>query len=329
MAIRTDPTLVDWLVYAAVRLAACVFQAMPVETARRLGRRIGDLAYLVDRRHRRVAVENLLASFPGSMAPARATRLTRRVYRHFGIMLAEMVHLPRLVRITTWRRYVTLKGHRELLRTLLRDEPQILVTGHFGNWEVIGYVLGVYGFVINSVARPIDNPLLEGLLRRLRERTGQKLITKKGALPDLDAVLAARGSLAFLADQSAGRRGEFVEFFGRPASTFKTIALLALARHVPIRVGVARRTGNRLHYEIVTVDSIRPEEFTGGADDVHWITQRYTKALEDLVRADPDQYFWLHRRWKGQPRRKADASSKSDAHVSGTGQDRAADDNMN
>ena len=328
MAIRTEPTLLDWLVYTAVRVAMCVFQALPVETARRCARRIGDLAYMVDRRHRRVAVANLLASFPESMDPLRAVRLTRRVYRHFGVMLAEMVHLPRLMRITTWRRYVTLEGHQELLKSLLREDPQILVTGHFGNWEVIGYVLGVYGFTLNSVARPIDNPLLEHLLRRLRERTGQRLITKKGALPDLDAVLERRGSLGFLADQSAGRRGESVAFFGRPASTFKTIALLALARHVPIRVAVARRTGDGFHYEVVTADAIRPGELRGGTDDVHTITQRYTKALEDLVRADPDQYLWLHRRWKKPSRRRTASPSESSPRDPGAGKTRTADDRI-
>ena len=310
MAIRTEPTWADWMVYGAVRVAVCVCQALPLDTARRAGRALGDLAYHVDRRHRRVAVENLLASFPASMDPPRATRLTRRVYRHFGTMLAEMIHLPRVLRITTWRRYVRLAGHQDLLADLLRGEPQITVTGHFGNWEVIGYVLGMYGFEISSVARPIDNPLIERLLRQLRQRTGQKLITKKGAFQDLDAVLASGGVLGFLADQSAGSRGEFVDFFGRPASTFKTIALLSLDRHVPIRVGRARRTGDRFYYDVGIADTLRPEEFSGAADEVHAITQRYTRSIEDMVRAAPDQYLWLHRRWKSQPRRRRRATRR-------------------
>ena len=104
-----------------------------------------------------------------------------------------------------------------------------------------------------------------------------------------------------LADQDAGQRGMFVNFFGRPASTHKAIALLAIEHQAPVVVGVARRIGPRFQYEIRCADIIEPGEFTGGADDARLLTQRYTSALEELIRQDPTQYLWLHRRWKHQP----------------------------
>jgi KDO2-lipid IV(A) lauroyltransferase len=107
-----------------------------------------------------------------------------------------------------------------------------------------------------------------------------------------------------LADQDAGQRGLFVDFFGRPASTHKAIALLAIEHQAPVVVGVARRIGRRFHYEIRCADIIEPGEFTGSADDARLLTQRYTRALEELIRQDPTQYLWLHRRWKHQPVRK-------------------------
>ena len=104
-----------------------------------------------------------------------------------------------------------------------------------------------------------------------------------------------------LADQDAGQRGLFVDFFGRPASTHKAIALLAIEHQAPVVVGVARRVGPGFRYEIRCADVIEPDEFTGTADDARLLTQRYTSALEELIRQDPTQYLWLHRRWKHQP----------------------------
>jgi Kdo2-lipid IVA lauroyltransferase/acyltransferase len=108
--------------------------------------------------------------------------------------------------------------------------------------------------------------------------------------------------LSFLADQDAGARGMFVEYFGRPASTHKAIALMAIEHKAPVMVGYARRIGPGFRYEVGATDLIEPEEWTGTADDARLLTQRYTSALESVIRRDPEQYLWLHRRWKHQPR---------------------------
>ena len=107
--------------------------------------------------------------------------------------------------------------------------------------------------------------------------------------------------LSMLADQDAGPRGLFVDFFDRPASTHKAIALLAIEHKAPIVVGVARRLGDEFAYEIRCEEIIEPAELSGSNDDVRLLTQRYTSALERLIRLDPSQYLWLHRRWKHQP----------------------------
>jgi KDO2-lipid IV(A) lauroyltransferase len=114
-----------------------------------------------------------------------------------------------------------------------------------------------------------------------------------------------------LADQDAGQRGLFVDFFGRPASTHKAIALLAIEHKAPVAVGVACRVGPGFRYEIRCAEVIQPEEFEGTSDDARLLTQRYTTALETLIRQDPSQYLWLHRRWKHQPAvRKAGVGSR-------------------
>ena len=151
------------------------------------------------------------------------------------------------------------------------------------------------------MARTLDNPYLDRYLRSFRERTGQKLIPKSGGYDQMLEVLQSGRALSFLADQDAGQRGLFVDFFGRPASTHKAIALLAIEHRAPVVVGVARRIGPGFRYEIRCADIIQPGEFSGTADDVRLLTQRFTSALEGLIRQDPTQYLWLHRRWKHQP----------------------------
>ena len=118
------------------------------------------------------------------------------------------------------------------------------------------------------------------------------------------AVLRSGGVLSFLADQDAGERGMFVDFFGRPASTHKAIALLAIEHKAPVMVGSARRVGPGFKYEVRCEELILPEEWIGSSDDARLLTQRYTSALERIIRRDPDQYLWLHRRWKHQPKAK-------------------------
>jgi Kdo2-lipid IVA lauroyltransferase/acyltransferase len=291
----------DYLVYLIVRVAVCVLQALPVETARRLGRRIGSAAFRFDRRHRNVARENLDAAFPGQLSERQITRLTQRVFQHFGVMFAELLVLPRVFHLHQWRRHVRLQGHEPMVRLMLQGRGCLMLTGHFGNWEMVGYALGAFGFPLHSVARPLDNPYLENFLVRFRQRTGQTLITKKGGFGDMTDTLARGELLGILADQNAGSRGLFVEFFGRPASSHKAIALIALDRNAPLVVGYARRVGRRFFYEVGIEEIIDPAEYADDPDAVRKLTQRYASALERIIRRSPEQYLWMHRRWKSQP----------------------------
>src|SRR5207249_8657403 len=174
------------------------------------------------------------------------------------------------------------------------DRPLLIVSGHFGNWGMGGYMLGLLGFRSYAVARPLDNPYLDEFLSRFRRRTGQKILAKKGDFYEMRRILAEGGVLATLADQDAGQRGLFVDFFGRPASTHKAIALLALDHRVPILVTTVRNLGAPLRYEVSLEELILPEDYEGQADAVRAITQRFTSALERGVRRAPEQYFWLH-----------------------------------
>jgi KDO2-lipid IV(A) lauroyltransferase len=227
--------------------------------------------------------------------------MIRAVYRHFCTMLVEIVHMPRRLHPNNWRNHLRLVHGRSLVDLLLSGKPLLIVTGHLGNWELSGYALGLLGFKTYAVARPLDNPYLDRFLRRFRERTGQKILAKHGDFEQMVTVLEQGGVMATLADQDAGARGLFVEYFGRPASTHKAIALLALQYRVPLVVSITTKVGEPFRYQTEPFDAFAPEEYEGRADAVRAITQRFTAALERAVRRAPEQYFWLHRRWKHQP----------------------------
>ena len=292
---------VDYLAYLAVRAVVAAAQAMTVEQSYAFADLLAKVLHAVDKRHRAIGVENLKMAFGDAYTDAERRQVVKNVYRHFCRMLMEMLHIPRKLRLGNYRDRITLVGHGPVIDRLLDGGPVIMLTGHFGNWEMAGYLFGVFGFPPHSVARTLDNPHLDKFLRSFRERTGQKMIAKKGGYDEMLAVLRGGGILSFLADQDAGQRGMYVDFFGRPASTHKAIALLAIEHHAPVVVGYARRIGPGFRYEVGCDAIIEPGEWTGTADDARLLTQRYTSALERIIRRDPEQYLWLHRRWKHQP----------------------------
>jgi len=255
----------------------------------------------VNRRHRLVAEENLRHAFGDALDEAQRQQMVFDVYVHFCTMLIEIVQIPRKLHATTWRRYTELRGGADIVRALLSGRPLLMVTGHFGNWEMAGYALGLFGFSTYAIARTLDNPHLDRFLRLFRERTGQHILAKSGEFDQIQSVMKSGGVIATLADQDAGQRGQFVEFFGRPASTHKAVALLALEYDALMLVIGVPRLGDPGRYHVTVADCIDPGDYEGRPDAVKAITERYTTALERVVRLAPEQYFWLHRRWKHQP----------------------------
>jgi Kdo2-lipid IVA lauroyltransferase/acyltransferase len=301
----------DYAVYLLVRIFVCIIQILSHEAARKFARALAGLIYRVDRRHRHVADENLRHAFGEQLDEQQRDAMVRAVYVHFCTMLVEIIQFPRKFHPSNWRRYAELYGGERMVAAILSGRPLMIVTGHFGNWEIAGYAIGLFGFTTHAIARTLDNPYLDRFLLSFRERTGQKILAKKGDFNQIQELLGASGVLATLADQDAGQRGQFVEFFGRPASTHKAVALLALEFNTPLlvtgvpRVGQGEFNGHRFEeparYRIILSDYIDPEEYAGRPDAVKAITQRYTTALERVIRVAPEQYFWLHRRWKHQP----------------------------
>lgn len=293
--------VVDYAVYLVVRTAVAVVQAVPPGLGRVLARALARLTFWIDRRHREVARDNLRHAFPGRYTDDELNRVVLRVYEHFLTLVIEIAWLPRKLHTHNWSQYIELGGADLTLDALTCGRPALIVTGHFGNWEMAGFALGLLGFRTYAVARVLDNPHLERFLKQFRQKTGQKILAKKGDFDQMQELLARGAVIAMLADQDAGPRGLFVDYFGRPASTFKSIALLAIEFRVPIVVIGVPKIGEPMRYRIDAVERIDPDDYADRPDAVRAITQRYTSAIESIVRKYPEQYFWLHRRWKHQP----------------------------
>lgn len=289
-----------YAVYLVVRLFICVIQAMPWDLAFATGRFLAWIAYHVNVRHRLVAIDNIRHAFP-HLTDKQIDKLVRRTYRHFGIMIIEIFTLQRKMNLANHEKYLKYARPEDYYAghyLFKSGRPLLVVTGHFGNWEVFNYVCGLVRYNADIVARRLDNPWLNDLFNQLRAKTGQRMLDKQF---DYDAIVAALNSgraLGTLGDQDAGSRGVFVDFFDRPASTNKAIALLSLQYRAPIMVITCARAAEPMFYYMYLDDTILPEDYDNDPDALRNITQRYTTALENRVRQYPEQYFWLHRRWK-------------------------------
>ena len=294
--------LLDLAVYAMARLLELAPAVLSDDAACAVARLFGDLIHRFDRRHRLRALEHLRRSFP-AWPDEQVRRVARESIRGLAYLASELVLTPRRINLTSYRRYTRMTNMAGQLRLLMgRGGAVIYLTSHLGNWEMLGYYMAVQGFPGIAIARPLDNPYLDRYVRRVRGRAGLGIFDKKGVTGRMDEALTGRGNVCFLADQDAGRKGIFVDFFGRQASTFKSIALLAIRYDVPILVASARRLGAGCRFEIQGERIILPADWAGRDDPVRWITQEYTSAIERAVRRAPEQYMWVHRRWKHRPK---------------------------
>jgi len=252
-------------------------------------------------RGRKRALDNLRASYPDKNEQwYQQTGI--RSFENMTMLVIDMLFTPRIVRKSNWQKYSSYTTCEQGKWLMKQEKGLLMVTAHYANFEIMGYLLGLFDYNVYSIARPLDNRFISKYLYGVRERAGQKILDKRGVSTQMDELVKAGATLCFIADQDAGRKGIFVDFFGRKASTYKSIGLLALTYNIPIGVGYCRRDGNKFFFEIGVNRIITADEWADKDDPLKWVTAEYTKAIEDFVRQDPTQYWWLHRRWKHRPK---------------------------
>lgn len=286
--------------YALVRILAMVAQMFPFEAAPALGRWLGLAVRVANPRLRRIGRRNIERA--GVARDPR--RLLARVYDHVGRALVEVLMTPRLAANRAIPRIVSLDRFDILDRALAAGRGAIVAIGHTGNYELIGLAVAMAGYPLASVARPIVNPLVDAYLGRLRRQTGQRIIPREKALSEMIRTLRGNGVLVIQIDLDAKKAGALVDFFGRPASTERSPAMLALRYGAPLILADIYAENGR-HHALLH----EPLPAAGGAspESVDRVTAGLTRDFEAIVRRRPHQWLWLLDRWRGAEKRLAAA----------------------
>ena len=284
--------------FALARSLERAVSALPERAADRFGAAFGRRIHGLGIRHETVT-ENLRLAFPEATEEwIAATRLA--AYEHLGREAAAMLRLSKLDEQAIIERTAT-TGWDELQDALSLGRGLLLVTGHYGNWEIAAATVASRGLPIAAIVRRQGNRLVDERLQLLRNNLGVETIYQGQAPARVPRILRSNGVVGIVADQDARRSGVFVPFFNRLASTHRGPALFALRLGAPVFSCIARRLpGDDVHYEII---GRRVEyERTGDLDrDVLSLTTELAARLEKEVRVAPEQYFWFHKRWKTRP----------------------------
>ena len=289
--------IAQYLGYLVARSCFCLAQTLPLSACETGAAVLGWLCNDVLRVRGKVIDENLRHAFP-QLERAQRRKLARAMWSHLFLFGAEMAHARCKIHTTNWRDYIEVEGQEAMIELFLQDRPLLLVTAHFGNFELAGYALGIFGYPVYSIARTLDNPYLDRFMLKLRSSTGQGILAKQGDYERILDILGSGGTVSFLADQYAGQKGCWVEFFNRPASAHKAIGLFALDYNAPLAVGFCRRAGRPLHFVFHMQGVADPQTMGDEIGSIRQLTQWYNQRFEEGILKAPEQYWWLHRRWK-------------------------------
>jgi KDO2-lipid IV(A) lauroyltransferase len=292
----------DALEYAALRAVLGLLAAFPLRIALVVGELGGFLAWALDPAHRRIGMRNLAIAFPERSIRERR-RILRGSFLNLGRMGAELAHLLRLSdeRLRDMVRFDDEAWWREAIEWD-RSTGVLVLSGHFGNWELLVYAHGRRGHPVHMVHRSIANPLVDRWLNALRARAGTKMIRKSAGAGGVLHALRERGLLVLPIDQNSTRGlGVFVDFFGLAASTNAGMARIALRTDAPIVPVFIVREGRSARHRVHVLPILQVERTGDAAEDVRRNTQRFTAVFEDMVRRHPEQWLWMHKRWKTRP----------------------------
>jgi KDO2-lipid IV(A) lauroyltransferase len=291
----------EWLEYAPVWLILKALGALPRGIARSFAASVTSLLFSLQSKLRKTAEFNLRLAFP-DWTDAQRKDVTRKMVRNLGWMAAEFARLPRFTKENI-EDVVILEGHENFLEGQRRGKGVLYLTGHIGAWELSSFAHALYGYPLHYMARPLDNQRLDALVNQYRCASGNLPIFKNESARVMLRILKDSGTVGILADQNTlPAEGEFVDFFGKLACTTTGLARVALHTDAAVVPGYAYWDETiqkyRLRFE-PPVELIR----TGDTErDVFENTQRFAKVIEEIIRKHPDQWVWVHKRWKTRPK---------------------------
>ncbi len=299
---------IDWLGYVALRVVIALVQATSLENCQRAVR---VMAWWLARHiplRRSTIDDNLKMVIPG-ISDAQLLAMRQAMWEHLLLMVCEIAHAPRKIHRNNWHEYFYLPQKKLMLKALMGERPTILVTGHFGNFELAGFATGLFGVPSTTIARPLDNPYVHDYVEKFRSMGGQHMLDKEGSAVPVQQILEAGGALALLADQHAGPKGCWSNFLGHKASCHKALALFVLTSGAEMVVSYNRRLNKPLQFELGCTGLATLDEPGEHLESVQALTAWYNRRLEEAIRLAPEQYWWVHRRWREPPPKKSSAAA--------------------
>lgn len=273
-------------------------RVLPRRWIRTAGSWVGLVAHGLDARHRRITRNNLRLAYGPELTETQVRRIARRCWAQFGRNIFDALTFQRLGPESVGT-VVHYEGLEHIRSAYARGQGVLLFSGHFGQWELTALMQGFLNMPLLLVTRRLDNPGLERMLASLRQRSGNRIVHKRNAVREMVRALREGHGVAIVIDQDARSSGVFVPFFGRLASTTPTLARIALRTGAAVIPSfcVPRPDGSY----VVTYEPEVPVAPTGDLQaDTNDLTARCTAILERWVRRHPEQWMWMHRRWKTQ-----------------------------
>lgn len=291
------------LEYLAFWLVTVVLGALPLHTAMRFAAAVAALIVRASPRLRKIGLVNLRIAFPEKSDEERMAILVAS-YRNLGRMAAECAHMTEITAENVRETVTPDDGPiwTNEIKPHLRSQGVLIVTGHFGNWEMCAYAYGLLGNPVSLVHQTIKNPLVDDWIERLRSGGGTRLFRKREAARSVLRSLKERKLVVLPLDQNQSRRaGIFVDFFGVPASTSDGLARIALRTGAPIYPAFLLRDGESAHHRIVFLPRVEIGSIEDRDSAARELTQRCTAVLEAMIRKHPDHWLWTHKRWRTRP----------------------------
>ena len=290
----------DWLQYAAAVTVVKILGALPRPLARTIASGVARICFALLPKLRKISEFNLKLAFP-EWGEKRRREITRKMVRNLGWMAAEFARLPKYTKENI-EQYVILDGHENFLAGKQKGKGVLYLTGHIGAWELSSFAHALYGFPLHYMARPIDNARLDDFVNGYRCLSGNKPIFKNESARVMLKILKEQGTVGILADQNTmSQEGVSVDFFGTKACTSTGIARVALHTDAAVVPGYVFWDATIRKYRLRFGPPVELSR-TGDAErDIQENTARFTKILEEIIRQHPEQWVWLHARWKTRP----------------------------
>jgi Kdo2-lipid IVA lauroyltransferase/acyltransferase len=273
-----------------------VFFIIPYRLRIKIGGYMGLIIYYLYKRRRDIAFENICGSFP-DLSTDRHNELCRNSFRHFGISITEFIQLIRFSD-KFMDKYISIEGEGYIKEALAKGNGIIGISPHMGNWEFIAAYVASKGYPLSVIMKRQSNPYVNNLIAGLRRSFSMQLIYKSSAGFSALKALKQNRIVAFVADQDAGKNGIFIDFLGRPASTAQGPARFAVACKSPVMIFIGVREKNGKLKIIITPELEFDYIKKNSHENIYNNTKKWSEKIEESIKKYPEQYFWMHRRWK-------------------------------